>query len=322
MRRDPLDTHAPAPPWQAPVRLELDGLSLAMGGRMLLQGVSATLEAGQRWVVLGPNGAGKSTLIAALAGLLDPAAGSLRLQSRALADWPLGALAAYRAWCPASWSDAFPLRVDEALRSVAAAQGPAGGGPGQAAAAESRLRALLRGLDLEALADHDLGRLSSGERQRVAIAAALMQDTPLLLLDEPSSHLDYAHRQMLVAVLNEHAARGGLVVASLHELDLAWQCATHALLLEGPAGPPGRRRGSANPAARPGGPAKAAPDAGGGPGEEGSDRAGAAGRVWAGPREAVMTPERLSRVYGVPIAEVEVCGERRFWIGPRRPATA
>ena len=319
MKRDLLDTHAAAPPWEAPLRLELDGLSLAMGGRMLLHGVSATLEAGQRWVVLGPNGAGKSTLIAALAGLLEPAAGALRLQARALSDWPLPALAAYRAWCPASCSDAFPLRVDEALRSVAAARGPSVGGRGHAEAAESRLHALLRGLDLEALADHDVGRLSSGERQRVAIAAALMQDAPLLLLDEPSSHLDYAHRQMLVTVLEAHAARGGLVVASVHELDLAWQCATHALLLEGPGGPPGRH-GPASPAVGRGGPA-AAPDAGGEPREEGADRDRGAGRVWAGPREAVMTPERLSRVYGVPVAQVEVCGERRFWIGPRRAAT-
>lgn len=335
MRRDALAPPAAAAPWQAPVRLELDGLALEMGGRVLLQGLTASLAAGQRWVVLGPNGAGKSTLIAALAGLLEPAAGALRLQSRALPEWPAAALAGWRAWCPASWSDPFPLRVDEALRSVAAARGhdvgglgaDAGGrgpdtgerGRGQAGGARERLHALLRGLDLEALADHDLGRLSSGERQRVAVAAALMQDAPLLLLDEPSSHLDYAHRQMLVTVLAAHAARGGLVVASLHELDLAWQLATHALLLEGPGGPPGCRTGSGRRS-------EAGCEPGGGPrsasGSSRSRHAGAVPRVWAGPRELVMTPERLSRVYGVPIAEVEVCGERRFWIGPRRPQDA
>jgi len=286
-----------ARPWHAAVRLEIDGLALAAGGRPLLDGLSATLAAGERWVVLGPNGAGKSTLIAALAGLLRPAAGTLRLQSRPLADWPAATLAGWRAWCPASWSDPFPLRVDEALRSVAHAHAPGGD------AAGTRLAALLRALDLEALADHDVGRLSSGERQRVAIAAALMQDTPLLLLDEPSSHLDYAHRQMLAAALEAHAARGGLVVASLHELDLAWSLATHALLLQGPAGPSGRR---------------AIAPFGGADG----DGADAEMRVWAGPREAVMTPARLSRVYGVPVAEVEVCGERRFWVGPRRPEPA
>ena len=87
--------------------------------------------------MLGPNGAGKSTLIAALAGLLRPAAGTLRLQSRPLADWPAAALAGWRAWCPASWSDPFPLRVDEALRSVAHAHAPGGD------AAGTRLAALL-----------------------------------------------------------------------------------------------------------------------------------------------------------------------------------
>jgi iron complex transport system ATP-binding protein len=299
MRRDAagaLEVGA-ARPWQAPVRLEIDGLALAVGRRPLLSGLSATLAAGERWVVLGPNGAGKSTLIAALAGLLRPAAGTLRLQSRPLADWPAAALAAWRAWCPASWSDPFPLRVDEALRSVAHAHAPGGD------AAEARLGAVLGALDLEALADHDVGRLSSGERQRVGVAAALMQDAPLLLLDEPSSHLDYAHRQMLATALEAHAGRGGLVVASLHELDLAWSLATHALLLEGPAGPPGRRA-----VASPGDADARGPEAG--------------LRVWAGPRESVMTPARLSRVYGVPVAEVEVCGERRFWVGPRRPGPA
>ena len=259
-------------PWQDPLRLSLDGLVLKAGERTLLQGLRLELAAGQRWVVLGPNGAGKSTLIATLAGLLRPAGGRLNLQGRALHDWPLPALAPWRAWCPPGWSDPFPLRVDEALFAVAQARGD------DAATAEARLADLLRRFDLQALAAHDVGRLSSGERQRVALCAALMQDAPLLLLDEPSAHLDLAHQQLLVAALVAHAARGGLVVASLHDLNLAWSLATHALLFDGK------------------------------------------GELWAGPREQVMTPPHLGLAFDVPIAEVEVCGERRFWIGSAKEA--
>jgi iron complex transport system ATP-binding protein len=84
--------------------------------------------------------------------------------------------------------------------------------------------------------------LSGGERQRVALATALLQDAPLLLLDEPASHLDLAHQRLLVEVLHRHADEGGAVVASLHDLDLAWDLASHAVLLDGRGGAVAGRR--------------------------------------------------------------------------------
>ena len=67
----------------------------------------------------------------------------------------------------------------------------------------------------------------------VAIATALLQDAPLLLLDEPASHLDLGHQHLLLGILHDHAARGGAVVASLHDLNLAWDLASHVVLLDG-----------------------------------------------------------------------------------------
>ena len=93
-----------------------------------------------------------------------------------------------------------------------------------------------RVLDLLLLSDlaaSDVQALSGGERQRVAIATALLQGTPLLLLDEPASHLDLAHQRLLVAILLAHAGQGGAVVASLHDLNLAWDLASHVILLDG-----------------------------------------------------------------------------------------
>ena len=258
-------------------------------GRRLAQGLDFTLRAGERWVVLGPNGSGKSTLIATLAGLLPALQGALTLQRQPLAAWAPDRLARWRAWCPQFWSDPFPARVDETVQAARrggvmdgwAGQGGVDGdevGLGAPTGEAHTLDSLLQSLDLAALAAADVRQLSGGERQRVAIAAALWQGAPLLLLDEPTAHLDLAHQQQLLAVLQAHADRGGAVCASLHDVQLAWQLATHALLLDGRGG------------------------------------------AWAGTRDEVMTPPRLSAAFGVAIDRVEVCGEQRFWIGPRRGA--
>jgi iron complex transport system ATP-binding protein len=249
--------------------LAAQGLALRAGGagRTLCLNLSVDVQAGQCWVVLGPNGAGKSTLLATLAGLLAPSAGRVSLNERALAQWPLQALAAERAWCPAHWSDPFPATVAETVRLAR-----------QLASPDHELLALLADWDVAHLAHADVRTLSGGERQRVALAAACWQAAPLLLLDEPASHLDLSHQQLLVRRLQAHTQGGGSAVVTLHDLNLAWSVATHAVLLDG--------RGGAH----------------------------------AGARETVLTPEHLSAAFGVPVAWVEVCGHRRFWVD--EPATA
>jgi iron complex transport system ATP-binding protein len=100
-------------------------------------------------------------------------------------------------------------------------------------AVDGDVERVLDRLLLGALAASHVQTLSGGERQRVAIATALLQGAPLLLLDEPASHLDLAHQRLLVDVLLDHAAGGGAVVASLHDLNLAWDLASHVVLLDG-----------------------------------------------------------------------------------------
>ncbi len=242
--------------------LALHEVSLRAGahGRVLCSGVNAVVEPGQRWVLLGPNGAGKSTLLATLAGLLRPAQGAITLQGRALDEWPLADLARERAWCPPHWTDPFPATVMETVR-LARRHDDDG----------AALRNLLDQFDIAPLAQADVRTLSGGERQRVALATAWWQGAPLLLLDEPTAHLDLSHQELLVARLLEHR---GSVVASLHDLNLAWRVATHGMLLDGRGG------------------------------------------VVVGARDAVLTPERLGHAFAVPIAWVEVCGQRRLWVGP------
>jgi iron complex transport system ATP-binding protein len=188
------------------------------------------VQPNERWVVLGPNGAGKSTLLGALAGLLPAQAGTIEWHGRPIAEWPLAELAAQRAWCPQFWLDPFPARVDETVRL--ARQGMAWARRQNDVAEHDALQRVLQRLDVAHLATSDVRALSGGERQRVAIATALWQNANYLLLDEPTAHLDLAHQQLLLQLLVEHAQQGGAVVASLHDLNLAWSLATHAVLID------------------------------------------------------------------------------------------
>jgi len=222
----------------AAVLLEASALSLRAGGaarnRLLFAGLDLRVAAGERWVVVGPNGAGKSSLLAALAGIFPVAAGSVRIDGVELADWAPSALAERRAWSPQFWSDPFPATVRET--AALAHRREAGFRVALDRHIDPDVERVLARLVLAELADSDVQTLSGGERQRVALATALLQDAPLLLLDEPASHLDLAHERLLVELLLAHAEGEGAVVASLHDLDLAWDLASHVVLIDGRGG--------------------------------------------------------------------------------------
>lgn len=224
------------------LRLQVQALTLHAGAaphaRLLFEALDFDAHGGERWIVLGPNGAGKSSLLAALAGIFPIQAGRVALQGRSLTQWGADELAQWRAWCPQFWSDPFPSTVAETA-SIAMRRGPWWW---RATRNEAALQPMLQSLDLTALADADVRHLSGGERQRVAIATALLQDTPLVLLDEPASHLDLAHQHRLVRLLVRISEQGRTVIASLHDLNLAWDLATHAVLLDGRGGAVGGPR--------------------------------------------------------------------------------
>jgi iron complex transport system ATP-binding protein len=215
------------------LRMDLRGLSLRAGGttagRVLFSGLDLAVNAGERWVVLGPNGAGKSSLLSAMAGVFPLDAGEVLLQDRSLAQWRAQDLADWRAWCPQFWSDPFPSTVAETA-AIAMRRGAwwSASAEDDAAVAE-----VLAELDLTAFALTDVRQLSGGERQRVAAATTLLQGATLLLLDEPVSHLDLAHQGLLVRALIRRSEQKQAVVASLHDINLAWDLATHAVLLDG-----------------------------------------------------------------------------------------
>jgi iron complex transport system ATP-binding protein len=218
----------------APV--ECRGLRLRAGSRRLVDALDLRIETGSRWVVLGPNGAGKSTLLATLAGARRPDDGAVWLDGRPIDEWDAQALAAQRALLPDGWLDPFAATVFDTVLTARFRLGEADQHGGRTAAD------WLDRFDCAPLCRRDVRSLSRGERQRVAIATALTQEAPLLLLDEPIAHQDPRHTALVIDQLAGLA--GHTLVASLHDLNAAARLATHALLLTGrgdwTAGPAGQ----------------------------------------------------------------------------------
>lgn len=203
----------------------------APGGRPLFGPFDWVVAPGEFWCVIGANGAGKSSLIATLAGIISPPAGTLLLAGAPIARYSVAQLASLRALLPQSVEIPFGL---DALQTVALARPP---GTRRwledRSAGEAAARAALARFEVAELAARAMDTLSGGERQRVILASILAQQAPLLLLDEPLSHLDMRHQLAAMRLFAELVATGSsAVVAAVHDISLAARHATHALLID------------------------------------------------------------------------------------------
>lgn len=218
----------------AAVALGVRGLRVRAGVRVLLEELSVDFRAGESWCLLGPNGSGKSTLLHTLAGLHSPDAGSITLFGAALPDWNGRAAARKRGLLQQHHNDSFSAGV---LETVLLGRHPHIGRFGWEGAEDlRRARDALALVDLSGAGERDVLTLSGGERQRVALAALFAQDPELLLLDEPSAHLDLSHQASVFEHLSCLRTRGRTIVFATHDCNLAARFATHALLLDGRGG--------------------------------------------------------------------------------------
>jgi iron complex transport system ATP-binding protein len=210
--------------------LEAQDVTVERGGRAIVDGVSATLEAGMFVALIGANGAGKSTLLNCLAGLLKPEAGAVTLDGRPVLAIDRRELARRRAYLPQSLRAEWPIAVERVVALGLTPQLPAFGGlPG---GFEPRLTQAIEAFDLVPQRFQPATTLSGGELARAMLARALIGDPAILLADEPISGLDPRHRLDTVARLRRLALdEGRLVVTTLHDLTLALRHATHVMAL-------------------------------------------------------------------------------------------
>lgn len=214
------------------MKMILDNLSLQVAGKPLIDHLDMEIGSGECWFVYGRNGVGKTTLLKTMAGFQQPDSGRILLNDLALPQWKARELAQKRAYLPQAQADTFGFTV---METVLAARFPYQSGYLWESKddIEKSVSALTR-LQACHLASRDIRTLSGGERQKVALAAMLAQDTPLLLLDEPASALDLSHQVSLLELVRELCReQKKTVVMIVHDLNMAWDVASHVLLLHG-----------------------------------------------------------------------------------------
>lgn len=211
--------------------LEARQIAFAYGERAVLEDVSLSVEPASIAALLGPNGCGKSTLLRILLGLLAPAAGEVRLQGVSVRRLSEAKIARVVAYVPQQTQVPFAftaLEVVAMARTFTHTIGLFGGSGDRAFAREA-----LRRLGIEALGERIFATLSGGERQLVVLARALAQDTPLLLMDEPVSALDYGRQiQFLKLVSTLAKEEGKAVLLTTHNPEHALSVADRAVLIK------------------------------------------------------------------------------------------
>lgn len=192
----------------API-LSVDNLTVSYNGRPALQGVSFSVDAGQRVAIVGPNGSGKSTLFQTLVGLLHPTSGHVRtngaetgyITQRSVVDW------------------AFPVTVHDAV--MMGRIGRMGWLRWQRPRDREIVQHSLEQVGMLGYANRQIGELSGGQQQRVFIARALAQESNLMLMDEPFSGVDTPSQEAIMQILDHLHGQGVTLLVSTHDLNLA-----------------------------------------------------------------------------------------------------
>jgi iron complex transport system ATP-binding protein len=210
--------------------LKVEGLSCSYGSHSVLHGVSLEVNSGEVVALIGPNGAGKSTLVRAVSGITPISTGTVRTNGTDLLELSPMQRARVLAVVPQSVSMPPAFSVWE---TVLLGRTPYLNFLGQTSAADEEIaRQALRRVDALDLSERRVGELSGGEQQRVLLARALAQATPILLLDEPTSNLDLHYQVGFMETVRSLAEQDQLaVLIALHDLNLAARYADRIVLM-------------------------------------------------------------------------------------------
>ena len=222
------------------MKLETRKLDVSIGGRAVCRGFDFLVEPGSRWAVLGVNGAGKTTLLTTLAGLRPAAAGNILLNGHSLATLTPRARAQQMGLMLQDDHDDPEITV---LETALLGRLPhLNWWQVESEQDEKIAHEALAAVGLDAMSERRAATLSGGERRRLAVAALISQQSELLLLDEPTSHLDIHQQFALLDLLTALPQR--TLVMTLHDVNLAARYCTHVLMLFGDgdacAGPVGQ----------------------------------------------------------------------------------
>jgi ABC-2 type transport system ATP-binding protein len=205
---------------EAAPAISVRDLHVKRGGTEVLRGVSLDVPAGAVTGLLGPSGCGKSTLMRAIVGVQIVASGSVSVLGEPAGSPPLRARVGYVTQAPSVYGD---LSVRENLRFFARVLGTA----------PARVDAVIATVGLAEFSDRVVDRLSGGQRARVSLATALLNEPQLLVLDEPTVGLDPVLRRDLWAMFRELADGGTSLLVSSHVMDEAGHCDRLLLMREG-----------------------------------------------------------------------------------------
>lgn len=203
--------------------------SVKLGGRVVLNGITAEIKPGEFVAVVGANGAGKSTLLRLMAGLVTPQSGHVTLEGARLDSFERRDLAKRIAYLP---QDRIVHWALAASRVVALGRLPHRSfAAGESAKDQAAITAAMQRMDVMQFSDRSVATLSGGERARVLVARALAQQAQYLIADEPAAGLDPAHSLALFQEFARLAADGHAIMTALHDLSLAMRYATRVILL-------------------------------------------------------------------------------------------
>ncbi|MEQ6967317.1 Fe(3+) dicitrate ABC transporter ATP-binding protein FecE [Pectobacterium polaris] len=213
------------------MELTTQNLTAGYGDKRILDGLSLSLPAGKITALLGPNGCGKSTLLKCFAKLLTPESGAIQLNGKPLSAFSARQLSRHLALLPQQHLTPEGITVRD---MVAYGRSPWLSLWGRLSQDDrQRVQLAMEKTHIVELADKRLTNLSGGQRQRAFLAMLLAQDTPVVLLDEPTTYLDINHQVELMKLLRELNQAGKTVVTVLHDLNQASRYCDHLVMLTG-----------------------------------------------------------------------------------------
>ncbi len=213
------------------MRIDIENMDAGYGDNKILHGIDLHLEGPGLTCIIGPNGVGKSTLIKCMNRLLTPTSGSVRINGKEVSEMSRKEIANLISYVPVQTDDVFAMPVFDTVLI-----GRANKSKWKTSSEDIiKVKKALEVLNLTELSNRPFNELSAGQHQTVAIARGLVQETEILILDEPTSNLDIRHQIFITSLMHEIAIQKNVMVIMIsHNLNIASMFADNIILMENP----------------------------------------------------------------------------------------